>query len=78
MPGSGKLELTGNLGDVMKESASAALSFIRANTFTLGIDTDFYKDLDALCEDLSVDKSDLISRLEVVGFEYNNELNQFK
>ena len=39
---------------------------------------DFYKDLDALCEDLSVDKSDLISRLEAVGFEYNNELNQFK
>lgn len=39
---------------------------------------DFYKDLDALCEDLSVDKSDLSSRLEAVGFEYNNELNQFK
>lgn len=39
---------------------------------------DFYKDLDALCEDLSVDKNDLISRLESVGFEYNNELNQFK
>ncbi len=46
MPGSGKLELTGNLGDVMKESASAALSYIRANTFTLGIDQNFYKDLD--------------------------------
>ncbi len=46
MPGSGKLELTGNLGDVMKESASAALSYIRANTFTLGIDPNFYKDLD--------------------------------
>lgn len=39
---------------------------------------DFYKDLDALCEDLSLNKSDLISRLAEFGFEYNNELNQFK
>lgn len=39
---------------------------------------DFYKDLDALCEDLSINKNDLISRLKSVGFEYNNELNQFK
>ena len=43
MDGSGKLELTGNLGDVMKESAHAALSYIRANCTTLGIAADFYK-----------------------------------
>lgn len=46
MGGSGKLELTGNLGDVMKESASAALSYIRANSLKLGIDSDFYKTRD--------------------------------
>lgn len=46
MKGSGKLELTGNLGDVMKESAKAALSFIRANCEKLGINTDFYKETD--------------------------------
>lgn len=46
MDGSGKLELTGNLGDVMKESAHAALSFIRANAARLGVDTDFYKTKD--------------------------------
>lgn len=43
MDGSGKLELTGNLGDVMKESAHAALSYIRANSQKLGIAADFYK-----------------------------------
>ena len=43
MDGTGKLELTGNLGDVMKESAHAALSYIRANAAELGIATDFYK-----------------------------------
>ena len=43
MNGTGKLELTGNLGDVMKESAHAALSYIRANCEKLGIDADFYK-----------------------------------
>ena len=43
MEGTGKLELTGNLGDVMKESAHAALSYIRANAETLGIASDFYK-----------------------------------
>ena len=46
MDGSGKLELTGNLGDVMKESAHAALSYIRANAHQLGIPTDFYKTKD--------------------------------
>ena len=46
MDGSGKLELTGNLGDVMKESAHAALSYIRAHTGQLGIAADFYKTKD--------------------------------
>ena len=46
MDGSGKLELTGNLGDVMKESAHAALSYIRANAQKLGIASDFYKTKD--------------------------------
>ena len=43
MDGSGKLELTGNLGDVMKESAHAALSYIRANAQKLVVAPDFYK-----------------------------------
>ena len=46
MDGSGKLELTGNLGDVMKESVHAALSYIRANSAKLGIASDFYKTKD--------------------------------
>ena len=46
MEGTGKLELTGNLGDVMKESAHAALSYIRANAKTLGIAEDFYRTKD--------------------------------
>ena len=46
MDGSGKLELTGNLGDVMKESAHAAMSYIRANAAKLGISADFYKTKD--------------------------------
>ena len=46
MKGSGKLELTGNLGDVMKESVHAAMSYIRANAKTLGVDEDFYKTTD--------------------------------
>ena len=44
--GKGKFELTGNMGDVMKESAKAAMSFIRANADELGIDSDFYKETD--------------------------------
>ena len=44
--GSGKLELTGNLGDVMKESAQAALSCIRSRAEVLGVEADFYKTKD--------------------------------
>lgn len=46
MPGTGKLELTGQLGDVMKESARAGYSFIRGNAGVLGIDSEFYKNMD--------------------------------
>ena len=46
MEGSGKLELTGNLGDVMKESAQAALSRLRSRAAVLGIEADFYKTKD--------------------------------
>lgn len=46
MDGTGKLELTGNLGDVMKESAHAAMSYIRANANELGVAPDFYKTKD--------------------------------
>lgn len=46
MNGTGKLQLTGSLGDVMKESAKAALSYIRANASQLGIPLDFYRKLD--------------------------------
>lgn len=46
MPGNGKLELTGNLGDVMQESAKTALSYVRSCTFKYGIPQDFYKKTD--------------------------------
>lgn len=46
MDGTGKLELTGQLGDVMKESAKAGYSYIRANAVKLGIKKDFYKSHD--------------------------------
>ena len=44
MAGSGQLTLTGHLGDVMKESARIALSWVRANGARYGIDPQFYKD----------------------------------
>jgi len=46
MSGTGKLELTGQLGDVMKESARAGLSYIRSNAYKYDIKSDFYKDKD--------------------------------
>lgn len=46
MPGNGKLELTGQLGDVMKESAKAGYSYVRGNTKKYGIDETFYKEKD--------------------------------
>ena len=46
MEGKGKLELTGNLGDVMKESAMAAVSYIRTRCDLLGIDPKFYETKD--------------------------------
>jgi ATP-dependent Lon protease len=42
MSGSGKVKLTGQLGDVMKESAEIAISYIRENASRLGIDPDFH------------------------------------
>lgn len=46
MDGTGKLELTGKLGDVMKESAKAAVSYIRSKSDNLNIDSLFYKEKD--------------------------------
>lgn len=46
IPGSGKIELTGNLGDVMKESALAAFTYIRSRATQLGLQVDFYKEKD--------------------------------
>ena len=44
--GTGKILLTGSLGDVMKESASAAVTYVRINALKYGIDPDFYKNCD--------------------------------
>ncbi|MCX5832941.1 MAG: endopeptidase La [Deltaproteobacteria bacterium] len=46
MPGTGKLTLTGKLGDVMQESAQAALTYVRSRTDMLGINGSTYKDRD--------------------------------
>lgn len=46
LDGTGKIELTGNLGDVMKESAKTAVSYIRSKASEYGIDKDFYKNKD--------------------------------
>lgn len=46
MDGTGKIELTGHLGDVMKESARAAISYIRKHCNELGVDKDFYNNKD--------------------------------
>ena len=46
LDGTGKVELTGSLGDVMKESAMAAISFIRSRVDKYGINPNFYKEKD--------------------------------
>jgi ATP-dependent Lon protease len=46
MPGTSRLKLTGQLGEVMRESADAALSFIRARAPYIGVSEDFFKDVD--------------------------------
>ncbi|HBI14419.1 MAG TPA: endopeptidase La [Desulfobulbaceae bacterium] len=46
MPGSGKLTVTGKLGDVMQESAQAAMSYVRSRAMRLGLETDFYQKID--------------------------------
>jgi ATP-dependent Lon protease len=46
MDGKGRLTLTGKLGDVMQESAQAAMSYIRSRSHLLGLENDFYRKLD--------------------------------
>ena len=58
MEGSGKIELTGSLGDVMKESARTAISCIRCRVKELGIEPDFYqkKDIHIHCPEGAIPK----------------------
>jgi ATP-dependent Lon protease len=46
MEGKGKLTITGKLGDVMQESAQAAMSYIRSRAHQFGLPRDFYRNLD--------------------------------
>ena len=46
MPGKGKLTITGKLGEVMQESAQAALSYVRSRAERLGLERDFYQKMD--------------------------------
>jgi ATP-dependent Lon protease len=46
MEGKGKLTITGKLGDVMQESAQAAMSYVRSRALSLGLPRDFYRNLD--------------------------------
>ncbi len=46
MPGKGKLIITGKLGDVMQESAQAAMSYVRSRAMAFGFDKDFYQKID--------------------------------
>ncbi len=46
VPGKGKLTITGQLGDVMQESARAAISYVRSRAADLGLDPDFYQEVD--------------------------------
>jgi ATP-dependent Lon protease len=46
LPGKGKLVLTGKLGDVMQESAQAAMSYVRSRAQAFGLDRDFYQKID--------------------------------
>jgi ATP-dependent Lon protease len=46
MEGRGKLTITGKLGDVMQESAQAAMSYVRSRAHSLGLSRDFYRNLD--------------------------------
>ena len=46
VPGRGRLQLTGTLGDVIKESAAAALSYVRSRAHALGLSPDFYRTRD--------------------------------
>lgn len=46
LDGTGKIELTGNLGDVMKESAKIAVSYVRSIADKIGVDAEFYKNKD--------------------------------